>query len=179
MNLSQKAYAATKHVTAGSIKGWYDKNYLPGATRNDCTGVYEIPDDTPVPYHEKGLNKITKIPTLMIKLLEAAELTQSVFASMFPGVEEKDFQDTLNGLVEGNKINLVKTEYGVYLRITDEGAVLKGRLLAASKKEKGTLNDILIGTAGSALGGLIVQAINYVFTHPEWAQSIAQFFSTK
>ena len=179
MKLSQKAFAATKGVAPSSIKGWYEKNYLPGATRNDCTGEYEIPDDTPVPYHGKGLNKVTKIPTLMIKLLEAAESAQSVFPTMFPGISETVFQDTLNGLVQGHKIVLVETEYSVYLQITDDGVILKCELEAASRKDKDTLNGFFIGTATSLLGTMIFEAINYIVTHPEWAQSILQFLSSK
>ncbi len=177
--LSQKAYAATKGVAPSSIKGWYEKGYLPGATRNDCTGEYKIPDDTPVPYHAKGLNKVKKITTLMIKLLEAAESAQSVFATMFPEISEKVFQDTLNGLVQEHKIVLVETEYGAYLHITDSGAILKAELEAAPGKDKDALNGLLIGTASSILGTVIIEAINYIVEHPEWTQSIFQFLSSK
>lgn len=179
MMLSQKAYAAKKGVNPGPIKGWYEKGYLPGATRNDCTSVYEIPADTPVPYHGKGLNKVTKIPTLMLKLLEAASEAQSVFASMFPGIDADVFQRTLDGLIDGHKIDLIQTEHGSYIQITDEGARLKNELSAASNKAKETLNGIFIGTTGTVLGTLIIQAINFIATHPEWAQNLTQLLSTK
>ena len=177
--LSQKAYAAENHVSPSTVKRWYDKGYLPGAKRNDCTGVYEIPKDTPVPFQGKGLNKVSGKTTLMIKLLEAADSSQSVFASMFPKISERDFQDILNGLVAGQKLVLVKTEYSSYLRITDSGAILKGELDGMTAKGRKDLNTFLITISGAAFAPLFQKAINYISEHPDWAQQLLQWISPK
>lgn len=178
MMLSQKAYAAKNGVAPKTVKSWYEKNYLPGATRNECTGEYAIPADTPVPYHGKGLNKVTTISTLMIKLLEAAESAQSVFASMFPGISEAVFEKTLNGLIQEHNVDLIKTEFSTYLHITADGVITKRQLMATPEKHKKELNSFLFGTTSGVLGTLICDAIHYIVAHPEVADSVNQFLLT-
>ena len=172
--LSQKAYAAENHVAPSSIKRWYDKGYMPGAERNDCTGEYKIPADTQMPYHGKGLEKVTKIPTLMIKLLEAAESAQSVFPSMFPRIAENGFQHTLDELIHGEKVVLVETENGAYLHITATGVVLKDELETLSKKDREKLNSAILSAASPLVVGVILKIIEKVIENSDLIQQLLQ-----
>ena len=45
------------------IPQWYKAGYMPGASKNESTGDYSIPEDTPVPYVvvDKRVKKISNL----------------------------------------------------------------------------------------------------------------------
>ena len=62
MGLTAKEFADKHAISSRKIKPWYEKGYLGSTTKDEKTGVYDIPEDTPVPYSADG--RIKKIPKL-------------------------------------------------------------------------------------------------------------------
>ena len=80
MGLTAKEFADKHAISSRKIKPWYEKGYLGSTTKDEKTGVYDIPEDTPVPYSADG--RIKKIPKLWGELLDAAQSQNSVFPRM-------------------------------------------------------------------------------------------------
>lgn len=121
MGLTAKQFAERcGRRSTGAVRRWFEAGYLPGATRDEKTGIYDIPEDTPIPYTP---NKKTKRNTaLWFALLDAADMNRMVAASMFPLIVEKDFEAILQEMIDDELLELVKLSDGrSYLRIRHSG----------------------------------------------------------
>lgn len=56
MGLNAKEFAEKcGRKNSDIVKKWYDARYLGGATKDEVTGRYDIPEDTPIPYLRKEM----------------------------------------------------------------------------------------------------------------------------
>ncbi len=124
MGLNAKQFAkrcGRKNIAI--IKKWYDAGYLGKATRDEKTGVYDIPEDTPIPYAANV--KTQRNSTLRAQLLDAADKNQMVVASMYPLISNNDFRAQLQEMIDNDLLEVVTTVSGLsYLRIKSAGQVI-------------------------------------------------------
>lgn len=127
VGLNAKDFAKKHRVNARKIKKWYDAGYLGKASKNETTGVYDIPEDTPLPY--KADSRVKKTPTLWLELLDAAQNQCAVFPSMYPRLQQGTFEKQLSYLAESDLIKIVRTESGgEYLELCMSGYEMMNRL---------------------------------------------------
>ncbi len=118
--ISAETYARSKGVNARTVATWFKKGYLPHATQDATTKGYSIPEDTPRPY--KGDGNVKKITSLILKLLDAANLQQAVFPSMFPKMASGTVDRTIEDLVDSGLIRIQLTHSGdQFLELTQVG----------------------------------------------------------
>lgn len=102
------------------IRHWYDCGYLGNATRDEKTGVYEIPDDIPLPYSANA--NVSTMPTLMRDILLAASGCCSLYPSMYPKIKKASFDRMIQECVDANLIDICYTESGdQYLELNPLG----------------------------------------------------------
>lgn len=124
MGLNATQYAGQHGIkNLRKIKTWFDAGYLGEATKDEKTGVYDIPEDTPLPYNANS--QVSTIPTLWRDILIAASLQQSIYEKMYPLFQA--------GTVE-SEIEKFSDEGLIEVRVTSSGA--KYLHLCASGYEK-------------------------------------------
>ena len=84
MGWTAKEYARNKGIKERKINGWFKAGYLGETTKNEKTRIYDIPEDTPVPYSADC--RITRKSSLWKEILDAADLQQAIFPSMYPWI---------------------------------------------------------------------------------------------
>lgn len=141
------------------IPKWYKAGYLGNTTKDAKTGIYSIPDDIPLPY--SAHSNVSQIPTLWKEILEAAEQTQSIFASMYPKLPSGVFNRQLNNLVEAGFVQISYTFSGnQYLELQPAGFEYMQKLSDDDKKVILTKANSLIVT-----GCTVVQAFFTVWPY--------------
>ena len=137
MSYNAKEFAKAKGVSKRKIKPWFDAGYLGAATRNEKTGVYDIPEDTPVPYAADS--RIKRKSSLWNELLDAADLQQSIYPSMYPLLSPQLVETQIEEFDEAGLLNVrTSTSGAMYLDITPEGRTF---LLSFSADERKSILD--------------------------------------
>lgn len=136
--VNAETFAKLKGVKARTVAAWFAKGYLPGATQDETTKAYSIPNDTPRPY--KGNASVNRITSLIPKLLDAADLQQAVFPAMFPKLGQGTVERTIENLVNNGLIRVQMTSSGNhFLELTQEGMAFKESPVANKNKVIETL----------------------------------------
>lgn len=112
MGLNAKEYAKRYGITTKRVKKLYDMGYLPNATKDEKTGVYDIPESTPVPH--RTTCTISKLDTLKADLLEAALRTHSISEKMYPRFPSGTIESIINELVDMELIRIISTTDGMW-----------------------------------------------------------------
>lgn len=134
MGWTAKEYAKNKGIKERKIKKWFEADYLGLATRNEKTGIYDIPEDTPVPYSADC--RITRKSSLWKELLDAADLQQAIFPSMYPKLDPELVQSQIDEFASGGLLTVRTTNSGCkYLDITPEGHAFLQSLSEAELKK--------------------------------------------
>lgn len=156
LNAKQFAERCGRKDTA-IIKKWYDAGYLGDATKDEKTGVYDIPEDTPIPYAANV--KTQRNSTLRTQLLDAADKNQMVVASMYPLISNDDFRAQLQEMIDNNLLEVVTTVSGQsYLRIKSAGQAILANTSTAQER-KSVFEKIERIMSNSANTITIVQAL--------------------
>ena len=153
MGLTAKEFADKHNISSRRIKAWYEKGYLGAATKDDKTGVYDIPEDTPVTYSADG--RIKRIPKFWGELLDAAQNQNSVFPGMYPYINDEVFTSQIESFVDAGLIKRNTTQSGPsFLEITTVGYEFMNTLSANDRKKAFEKIERRIATGAS-----LVQAI--------------------
>lgn len=138
--MNQKEFAKNCSVNVKTVKGWYEKGYLPGAYYDEKSHEFQVDPSTPRPYGIQA--KVANGSTLILDILKAADMGNSVHENMFPKIDTKVFQNRINELIEENYVEVIRKESDMYhLAITSKGVELKQRFENASKKELAEITD--------------------------------------
>ena len=150
MGWTAKEYAEKKGINERKIKNWFRDGYLGDTTQDPKTRIYDIPEDTPVPYDAD--RRITRRSSLWKEILDAADLQQAIYPSMYPKMEPEVVQTQIDEFAKGGLLTVRTTKSGcTYLDITQEGhdflqslseAELKKTLLKAETRISATCNVI-------------------------------------
>lgn len=133
MAFNAQQYAEKHGVNKRRIKEWYDVGYLGNATRGE-SGVYDIPEDTPVPY--KADKRVSRLPTFWLQLLDAAQKQQSIFPSMYPKLQNGTVDRCMADFSEAGLIRIVQTQSGAsFLELTTSGYQFMNTLGTNEKKK--------------------------------------------
>ncbi|MFI3313278.1 MAG: hypothetical protein R3Y62_05265 [Eubacteriales bacterium] len=126
MNATQFAEKYGKNCRK-KVKAWYEAGYLQGATKNIKTGIYDIPEDMPLPYAAN--KRISKVPSLWKEILKAAESQSSIYASMYPKIHCETFDAAIESLAGMGCIEEMKTQTGAtYLVLCTQGYLFMNQL---------------------------------------------------
>lgn len=133
MGLTAKQFAE-KHDLKDQrkVKKWFDSGYLGSSTKNESTGIYDIPEDTPLPYDADC--RITRNQALWREMLNAASANQSIYAAMYPKLPDGAFEEQLKQLEISGFFKILRTASGAnYLSLCPAGEEYMNQL---SEKEK-------------------------------------------
>ncbi len=161
MGLNEKQYAAKHSRSTDYIKRCNDWGLFGKNMKDSKTGVYEIPEDIPVPY--KANARIKRNSALFMELLDAADLNQSVCYQMYPNFSKDAFEDLLKDLVSEKLIQIRKTSFEIrYLCLTEKGIEYKNKIKGLNKKSLMDKSERLL--ANGAAISTIVQTIFLVLS---------------
>lgn len=162
MGLTATQYAKKHGINnVRKIKKWYDLNYLGNAIKDEKTGVYDIPEDTPLPYNAN--NKVSTIPTLWRDILIAASLQQSIYESMYPRFQAGTVEAEIQKFSDEGLIEVRITESGAkYLQLCNSGYE---RLTVLNKKQQ--TNAFVKVAAFVADGATLVKALSTAWPYIE------------
>ena len=133
MCYTAKEFADINNISSRKIGPWFDAGYLGNTTKDPKTQIYSIPKDTPVPFNADP--RIKQQSSLWKEILEAAELGQAIYPTMYPKRSEEFVQKQINGLLNDGCINIHKTQSGApYLEITRKGYDLLTSLKEPAQK---------------------------------------------
>lgn len=153
MGLTAKEFAEKNGISSKKIKLWYDNGYLGTATKDKKTGIYDIPEDTPVPYSANS--RIKRIPKFWEELLDAAQNQNSIFPGMYPYIKGDVFASQVESFIDAGLIKRNTTQSGpCFLEITTAGYELMNTL-SANERQK-AFNNI---ERSIATGAGLIQAI--------------------
>lgn len=153
MGLTAKEFADKHAISSRKIKPWYEKGYLGSTTKDEKTGVYDIPEDTPAPYSADG--RIKKIPKLWGELLDAAQSQNSVFPRMYPYIKDEVFTSQIELFIDAGFMKRNDTQSGpCFLEITPLGYEFMNTLSENERKRAFEKIERRVAT-----GATLVQAI--------------------
>ena len=153
MGLTAKEFADKHTISSRKIKSWYEKGYLGATTKDEKTGVYDIPEDTPVPYSADS--RIKRIPKFWEELLDAAQNQNSVFPGMYPYIKDVVFTSQIESFIGAGLIKQNTTQSGpCFFEITTVGYEFMNTLSANERKKAFEKIERRIATGAS-----LVQAI--------------------
>ena len=153
MGLTAKEFADKHAISSRKIKPWYEKGYLGSTTKDEKTGVYDIPEDTPVPYSADG--RIKRIPKFWEELLDAAQNQNSVFSGMYPYIKGEVFASQIKSFIDAGFIRQNTTQSGPgFLEITTLGYEFMNALSVNERKRAFEKIERRVAT-----GATFVQAI--------------------
>lgn len=163
MGLTAKQFAEKYGVKdQRKVKKWFESGYLIGATKNENTGIYDIPEDTPLPYNADC--RITRNQALWREMLDVASTNQSLYPAMYPKLPEGAFEEQLNQLRSLNLLTILQTTSGVnYLSLCPAGEKYMNDL--SGKERRKALASVERFMATSAAGVTIIQAFCMAWPH--------------
>lgn len=141
-----------------SFKKMFEAGYFGNAAFDPATRVYDIHEDTPLPYtYEK---KTEGVDNLSLELLEAARLTRSVFPRMFPRIQAQTVLNYIELFVRNGHLRRVNTASGVqYLELSPKGRTFFEELKQMPNKQRVERISILLNAFAEPAGKLIGEAV--------------------
>ena len=157
MGLNAKEFASLKKVSSRKIKKWFDAGYLGAAVKDEKTGVYDIPADTPIPF--KADCRISHLKSFWKQILNAAESQNSLYESMYPRLQPGTFDRYIKDFVEAGFIRVQTTESGAkYLELCVAGDKYLNELTEKEQTEVFSLVE-----KGIAAGTSFINIISVVW----------------
>ena len=105
--ISDIEFAKQHKVRQTTVKGWYDKGYLPGSIYDEKSKTLKIPQDTLCPYSPRA----EEPSAVYVSIIKACCQNRSVFAKMY-NIPEIRFEMYLKELAQVGFINPYLTKHG-------------------------------------------------------------------
>lgn len=130
--MNAKEFALKCGVSRGLVARWYENGYLGAATRDEKTGIYEIPENTPAPYTANP--RVNRISSLYLEILKAADRSCSLFPTMYPQIPEETVIQVIDEFVSKGLIRKCTSIVGIdYYVLQSQGAIMLQKLNGEQK----------------------------------------------